>query len=169
VGTKRRENRSYSPAAYHVGWTSSPSSTRDGLEVRPTSRRGATAVEFALTVPILLMLLFAGLELGRMNLIRQTANNAAYETARACVVPGATVADGEAVGTKILGSIGVTGATVDVQPDPILNDTPQVTATVTVPMSNNLWALSFFPATGSVTVTCQINRDWVVSTRQTAP
>ena len=45
-------------------------------------RRGAAAVEFAMTVPILFMLLFAALELGRMNMIRQTANNAAYEAAR---------------------------------------------------------------------------------------
>jgi Flp pilus assembly protein TadG len=133
---------------------------------RPGDRSGAAAVEFALTAPILFMLLFTAIELGRMNMIRQTANNAAYEAARKCVVPGATVADGEAAGLAILQSIGVQGATVDVQPDPIDNDTPQVTATVTVPFNNNVWSSPVLSKNKSVTATCQMTRDWVVSTRQ---
>jgi Flp pilus assembly protein TadG len=142
---------------------------RPNHDGRRTRRRGAAAVEFALTAPILFTLLFAALELGRANLIRQTANNAAYEAARLCVVPGATAADGEAKGQQVLRSIGVRSATVDIQPDPILNTTPQVTATVTVPFAQNMWTKSLFCGTGSVTVTCKLTRDWVVSTRQSSP
>ena len=77
-------------------------------------RRGAAAVEFAVTAPILFMLLFGALELGRMNMIRQTANNAAYEAARTCIVPGATNAEGVAAAKAVLASIGVTC------PDPVI-------------------------------------------------
>jgi Flp pilus assembly protein TadG len=133
---------------------------------RRTDRRGATAVQFALTLPVLVVLLFGALELGRMNMIRQMANNAAYEAARACTVPGGNVADGEAAGRAILQAIGVQGATVDVQPDPIVNATPIVTATVTVPYQTNMWVTPLFSRGKSVTVTCQMTRDWVVSTRQ---
>lgn len=136
---------------------------------RAADRSGAAAVEFALTAPILFMLLFAALEVGRMNLIHQTANNAAYEAARKAAVPGATVADAEAAGTRILQSIGVQGATVDVQPDPIQNDTPQVTVTVTVPLNNNMWSQPLYSRDKTVTVTCQMARDWTVSTRRAAP
>jgi len=51
---------------------------RDRNRRGPNRRCGVAAVEFALTAPILFLFLFAALELGRMNMIRQTANNAAY-------------------------------------------------------------------------------------------
>lgn len=133
---------------------------------RPADRSGAAAVEFAMTVPILFLLLFSSVELSRMNMIRQTANNAAYEASRKCTVPGATAADGRAAATSILQAVGIRGATVDVQPDPIVNTTPQVTATVTVPYSSNMWVMPVLSKNGSVTMRCQLTRDWVVSTRQ---
>jgi Flp pilus assembly protein TadG len=59
-------------------------------------RRGATAVEFALTAPIFFVFLLSAFEFGWLNVIRHTADNAAYEAARAAIVPGATVADARA-------------------------------------------------------------------------
>jgi Flp pilus assembly protein TadG len=132
-------------------------------------RRGAAAVEFAMTVPIVFMLLFAALELGRMNMIRQTANNAAYEAMRTCVVPGATNAEGVAAAQKLLASIGVTGYTITVTPATITDTTPSVTATVAVPYSTNMWVTPLYSNNRSASVTCTMTRDWVVSTRQTAP
>ena len=60
-------------------------------------RTGATTVEFAITVPILFSLLFTAFEFSRMNVIRQTAVNAAYEGARRGIVPGASETDVEDV------------------------------------------------------------------------
>ena len=57
-----------------------------------TRRTGATAVEFAIVAPIFYTLVIASLEFGRLNIIRHTADQAAYEAARFAMVPGATAA-----------------------------------------------------------------------------
>jgi len=141
-------------------------STNTRVQVR--GRRGAAAVEFALTAPILFLFLFAALELGRMNMIRQTANNAAYEAVRTCAVPGATNAEGVAKATYILESIGVANYTVTVTPATILDNTTSVTANITVPYSTNMWVAPLFSASGSANASCTMARDWVVSTRLSA-
>jgi len=130
-----------------------------------SARSGAAAVEFAITAPILFLILFAALELGRMNMIRQTAANAAYEAVRTCAVPGATNAEGVSAATSILESIGVSNYTVSVTPATILDNTSSVSASVVVPYSVNMWVPPVFSQTGSANVSCSMARDWVVSTR----
>ena len=46
-----------------------------------SARRGAHVVEFALTVPILFMLVMAGIEFYRVSMLRQYAENVSYEAA----------------------------------------------------------------------------------------
>ena len=58
------------------------------------SRKGAQVVEFALTVPILFMLVMAGIEFYRISMLRQFAENVSYEAARNIIVPGSKVAEG---------------------------------------------------------------------------
>lgn len=128
-------------------------------------RRGAAAVEFALTAPVLFALLFGALELARMNMIRETVNNAAYDAARTCIVPGATNAEGVTAGTSTLRCIGITNGTVQVTPSTITDTTPTVSATVSVPYSSNMWFPPLFATSGSATVTCTLTRDWIISTR----
>ena len=132
------------------------------------SRRGAAAVEFAMTAPILFMVLFAALELGRMSMLRQTVSNAAYEAVRTCIVPGATNAEGVAAARGVLASVGATGYTITVTPATITDTTPSVTAEVAVPFSTNMWVTPLFSKNGSASATCTMSRDWMVSTRQTA-
>jgi Flp pilus assembly protein TadG len=131
-----------------------------GLRRQRASRRGTAAVEFALTVPILLLFLFATLAFGRYNMIQQTVNNAAFAAARHCIVPGATVADGQTAGAKVLSEGFVTGGSVTITPNPITTTTAQVTATVTAPISSNLWvtqipgiSTNIFSGTASKTFT----------------
>lgn len=128
-------------------------------------RRGAVAVEFALTVPVLFAVLFGALEMARMNMIRETVNNAAYDAARTCIVPGATNKEGVDAATAILKYIGITNGTVVVSPSTITDTTPSVTATVTVPYSSNMWFPAVFATSGSASVTCTLTRDWIISTR----
>jgi Flp pilus assembly protein TadG len=113
----------------------------NSIDLRRTreSRRGSTAVEFALTVPILLLFLFTALAFGRYNMIHQTVNNAAFEAARACIIPNASVTDGQTTGLKILSAAFITGGAVTITPNPITTSTTQVTATVTAPIGSNLW------------------------------
>ena len=88
-----------------------------------TDRRGAAAVEFALTAPILFLFFFAALEFGRYNMIQQTANNAAFEAARQCILPGASASDGQTAGLGVLSKVGITGGTVTISPTTITKTT----------------------------------------------
>ena len=62
----------------------------DGLQPRSRHRRGATAVEMALVLPLLLALVFGIIECGRAMMVQQILVNTAREAARRAVIPGAT-------------------------------------------------------------------------------
>lgn len=98
-------------------------------------RPGVAAVEFAIVAPIFFLLALASLEFGRMNVIRHTADQAAYEAARFAMVPGATDADARAKANSLLNIVGARGATVTV----IGPTDDKVTVNVAVPMNQNGW------------------------------
>jgi hypothetical protein len=90
-------------------------------------RRGATAVEFAIVAPVFFVFLLAAFEFGWLNVVRHTADNAAYEAARTAVVPGATVAEAKAKADKLLKIVGTRSAQVTVTPSPLTVDSKSVT------------------------------------------
>jgi Flp pilus assembly protein TadG len=100
-------------------------------------RRGATAVEFALVAPVFFVFLLAAFEFGWLNVVRHTADNAAYEAARTAVVPGATVAEAKAKADKLLKIVGTRSAKVTVTPSPLTVDSDSVTVKIEVPMNKN--------------------------------
>lgn len=104
---------------------------------RKPNRRGAVVVEFAIIAPVFFLIIFAMFEFSRMQVMRHTADNAAYEAARVAMVPGATAADAENEATRILGIVGARDATVTVTPAVITRATEQVTVEVAVPMRRN--------------------------------
>jgi hypothetical protein len=99
------------------------------------NRRGATAVEFALTAPILFVLVLGAIEFSRANMLVHTTAIAATEAARASIIPGATAAECKKAGMGELQAVGVTDATFAIDPPEILDDTTQVTVNLTVPLS----------------------------------
>src|SRR3954470_17250186 len=104
---------------------------RQLAEKRPRElRNGAVAVEFAITAPIFFLFLLAAFEFGWLNVMRHTADNAAYEAARTVVVPGATAAEATAKATSILNVVGARGATISITPSNITNSTTEVTVAV---------------------------------------
>ena len=72
---------------------------------RPPSRtrRGATTVEFAIVAPVFFLFLLASIEFSRLNIIRHTADNAAYEAARIATRGYATNRDAWIEGLSVLG------------------------------------------------------------------
>ncbi len=102
-------------------------------------RRGVAAVEFALVAPVFFILMIAAFEFGRLNVVRHTADNAAYEAARHAMVPGATADEAIAKANGILAVVGARGATVSVSPATLGPEVDQITVTVDVPMSQNGW------------------------------
>ena len=114
---------------------------------RSLNRTGATMVEFALGAPIFFLLLLASFEFARLNVIRHTADNAAYEAARIAMVPGATAAEAVAEANRILNIVGTRGGRVTVNPATLGPNTNQITVTVDVPMDQNGWITPKFTAT----------------------
>lgn len=108
--------------------------------------RGVATVEFALTLPVLLLFFWASIEFARGSMIRHAVDNAAYEACRTVIVPGATVAEATTAANKVLNPLGITGATVTVTPNPILETTTQVTCRVSANINSSMWGTPRFLA-----------------------
>jgi len=123
-------------------------------------RRGATTVEFAVVLPMLILFVFAALEFSRANMLRNTIENAAFEGARIGIVPGASATDVEAAAQNLLDMLRINDSTITVSPTPIDATTTAVTVTVSAPMSiaNNYVTPKFFlgnTLTASITLPCE--------------
>lgn len=100
-------------------------------------RNGTTTVEFALTAPILFLLLMGAIEFSRGNMLQHTAAVAATEGARRSIIPGATAAECKAAAENELAAVGFSSADVVIDPAVITEATSQVTVDVTVPMNGD--------------------------------
>lgn len=123
---------------------------RQNTTLTREKRRGVSLVEFSLVLPVFLLILFAGFEFARICLVRNAANNAAYQAARRVMVPGATVADASAEVSRLLSVFGVNQFTVTVNPSPITLATDRVTVSVDIPANQCGWITPRF--TNSLTI-----------------
>jgi Flp pilus assembly protein TadG len=117
--------------------------TRRHRRPRP-ARTGAVVTEFAFCAPILFLFFFASLEFSRVNMIRQSVENAVYEGARRGIVPGATAQNCRDSAQVVLNSISARDAQIDVSPSVITNNTDEITVAVTVPINSNSWVFPVF-------------------------
>ena len=125
----------------------------------PSKRLGAAAVEVALTLPILLLFTFAGWEFSRINAMRNTMENAAYEAARESMLPGATLEKVQSQANAVLDGIGIVGTTVSMTPAIIDHDTDDVTISITAPVAaNSLGVLKYFTS-GNITTSMTLSRE----------
>ena len=127
--------------------------------IRQCNRQGSTLVELAQTLPILLLILFACYEFGRANMIRHTAQAAAYEAARVGIVPGATVDEIRDAAAFILGTIGVRNFEVSILPTPITDQTEKVQVTVSTSMRENSSLGLLFNENSVYQGTCELTRE----------
>jgi hypothetical protein len=103
---------------------------------------------------------FAGIEFSRVNMMRNTAENAAYEGARRGIVPGTTAAECEAEAAQLLADVGIVGGACVVTPNPILSTTSAVSVTVTIPIdSANAFVTPRFYAGKSVQASVSLPRE----------
>lgn len=126
-----------------------------------TERRGALTVEMAIILPIFFLFLFASIEFGRMNMLRHTVDNAAYEGARTAIVPGGDAGTAEQVAIDLLAAVGARGVTVQVQPSVITDTTPEVTVTVVCPCDANSYVGPTFFKGKNLTGTTKLTREQV--------
>ena len=85
-------------------------------QVRPESRSGIAATEFAVCLPILLVILIGIIEACSMVYLKQTLSVAAYEGVRVALKPDAAASDITAACNRILTQRKVQGATVTITP-----------------------------------------------------
>ncbi len=109
-------------------------------------RAGAVLVEFAIVAPVFFLFILAAFEFSRINVLRHTADNAAYEAARCAMVPGATATGAIDRANRILNIVGTRGATVTVNPAILDRTAEQITVTIDVPLNQNGWIVPKFSA-----------------------
>ena len=103
-------------------------------------RRGAAAVEFAVVLPVFVILVFGMIEYGRMVMVQQVITNASREGARKAVLDGATTSSVQTAVTSYLTSAKVSGGSTAVSPNPTgAASGDPITVTVSIPFSAVSW------------------------------
>ena len=123
-------------------------------------RFGATAVEFAMTLPLVFLFLFACYEMGRANMLVHATESAAYEAARVGIVPGAKPDEIRDAAEFVLASVGIRDFTIDVSPNVITNETEKVRVDIAVPFkTNNLNIPQMFVGDPTFRGSCELSRE----------
>ncbi|MGN6136634.1 MAG: TadE/TadG family type IV pilus assembly protein [Aureliella sp.] len=118
-------------------------------------RTAATTVEFAIVVPIIFAMFLGTVEITRLNFIRHSAANAAYEGARKSIVPGSTTQDGKNEALRLMNAVGVgNGVSVTVS-----NTDTAVTVSVNVPVNQNSWGVAKFSSGMNIAQSCTLSRE----------
>lgn len=114
---------------------------------RKSNRRGVAAAEFAVCLPILVLLVLGMIETCSMIFLKQSLAVAAYEGAHMAVKPGATSTDVRTTCEGILRDRRVNAANIQISPGSVAGVTPgdYMTIRVTAPSNQNgVLPLKFF-------------------------
>lgn len=125
------------------------------------NRKGTVVTEFALVAPIFFMFLMGAFEFARFNVLRHTADNAAYEAARAAMVPGATANDAIEKANRLLNAVGTRGARITVSPAVLGPSVKKISVTVEIPLNENGWVAPRFSANNLLTRTATLRTERV--------
>jgi Flp pilus assembly protein TadG len=108
---------------------------------RITKRRGAAAVEFALVLPVYMVLLLGVLEFARLGMAVQVVTSAAREGCRVAALPGNTATDAQNRVNAVLSQSGFPNATITLTPaDPTTaSGGTQITLSLSIPFSQLSW------------------------------
>jgi Flp pilus assembly protein TadG len=109
----------------------------------------------AICAPVLFALVFGAVEFAQVNMIRNSAENAAYEGARAGVTPGATATSARNKARTELKNLGIRGSTVTVTPSD-LTGAQTITVQVSVPLNSNFWTSPKFFGGSTLTRSCTL-------------
>jgi hypothetical protein len=115
-------------------------SRRKNESTRPQRlrRSGAAAVEFAFAGAVLFFVIFGAIEFTRLMMLRNLAQDAAYEAARHTIVEGATEQEAIDKANAVVGMLGARGTKVVINDgDGIANDSPSVKVYIEIPMKQN--------------------------------
>jgi len=131
---------------------------------RADARSGGVTVETAIVLPVLFAIMFAAIDCARLNMIRNSAQNAAYEGARNAIVPGGTATDATSAAQRVLSGVGIRNFTITVSPSVITSASTKITVTITVPLKDNSWMASSAKTTRNLVRSCTMS---IEKTRRT--
>ena len=91
--------------------------------------------------PLLFLLVFGMIEVGRASMVQQLLSHATRDGARSAMLEGATVADVEAAVVDYLSDASINDVTVAVTPDPLTlaQGGDPVTVSINVPFASISW------------------------------
>jgi Flp pilus assembly protein TadG len=124
--------------------------TTNAISPRNRTRAGATLVEFAVVLPVVMLFFAAMVETSRALLLRHTADTAAYEGARSGMVPGATTEQARQAAQALLDAAGLRRTSVSVTPEELTEESSLITVHVEVPVTSNSWIAPVWFTRGSV-------------------
>jgi Flp pilus assembly protein TadG len=134
----------------------------NGSKRSRAERRGIAAVEFALVVPLFIILAVGMVELGRAIMVKQVLTNAVREGAREAILQGSTHSQVKNLVKNYLTGSSIDGATVTVTPSPAEATWREpVTVSVSVPIKNVSWLVSsqFLPSEGEFRTSSTMLKD----------
>jgi Flp pilus assembly protein TadG len=105
------------------------------------SRRGSAVVELAFTAPVLFLIVFGMIDVGRAVMVQNLITNAARDGARAAALDGATAETIQQNVVDYLAASSVPGASATVSPNPLTNASwgDPVSCTVQIPFNSVSW------------------------------
>ncbi|MEZ6116233.1 MAG: TadE/TadG family type IV pilus assembly protein [Pirellulaceae bacterium] len=119
-------------------------------------QRGVVTVEFALVLPLVLIIFVSAIEVTHLNFVRQVASQTAYDTARRLIVPGADVAAAEQAGQDHMANIALSQS---VTVNAVIQN-GEVDVTVRVPVRANSWGLGrLAPESAAIVQACSLSRE----------
>lgn len=107
----------------------------------PSLRSGTAAVEFAITAPLLFLLLFGLVEFARAMMVQQILTSCSREACRVAIIAGKTKDDATKRITEPLASGGISNYTITYAPDPpsTAKESDPVVVTVQVQLGKVSW------------------------------
>lgn len=97
--------------------------------------------------------------MSRLNAVRNTADNAAYEGARRAILPGATRRKVVREARSILNADSIRRAKITMDPPVVTSATERVTVTVEVDMNRNSWVAPIYAKDVKIRRACTLSRE----------
>lgn len=119
-------------------------------------RTGATAVEFALVAPLLILLVMGGIELGRAAMVKHILEEASRNACRIVTLDNGTQQEAQDSVDSAMSIARITGYTVTFDPNPAtgLDSMTPVTVSISVPYSRVSWIPQNVMAGKTITGVC---------------
>jgi len=127
---------------------------------RAARRRGASAVEVSIVAPIFFLTIFATIEISRVVMLRNLAQDAAYQSARVCMVDGATTTEATDTANEVLAVLATRGAVVTINDgDGINQQSTTVKVAIAIPLNQNSLVLPWIFSEQSIQVVSELKTE----------